>query len=90
MTNRQKAALETKKKLMEAARRIGLRPEECIGVEDSVAGLQSLTAAGCVRVMIPDILPCDDRFAGLVDHQLQTLSQIPKLVDRLNLGARAR
>ena len=42
---------------LEAARRLGLKPEECIGVEDSQAGLQSLTAAGCTRVMIPDLLP---------------------------------
>jgi len=75
---------------LEAARRLGLRPEECVGVEDSEAGLQSLTAAGCVRVMIPDLLPCDERFSALVDHELQTLDQLPKLVDRLNLRARVR
>ena len=73
---------------LEAARRLGLQPEECIGVEDSVAGLESLTAAGCVRVMIPDLLPCDERFAGLVDYRLDGLEQIPKLVDRMKLGAR--
>lgn len=69
---------------LEAARRLGLKPEECIGVEDSQAGLQSLTAAGCVRVMIPDILPCDERFDGLTDHVLSTLAQLPALVDQLN------
>lgn len=69
---------------LEAARRLGCQPEECIGVEDSQAGLQSLTAAGCVRVMIPDILPCDERFAGLTDHVLTALDEIPALVDRLN------
>lgn len=75
---------------LEAARRLGLKPEECMGVEDSMAGLQSLTAAGCVRVMIPDLLPCDERFSGLVDYELQTLAQLPKLTDRLNLSARVK
>ena len=75
---------------LEAARRLGLKPEECIGVEDSQAGLQSLTAAGCTRVMIPDLLPYDERFHGLADHVLNDLSQLPRLIDRLNLGAKIK
>lgn len=75
---------------LEAARRLGLTPEECVGVEDSQAGLQSLTAAGCTRVMIPDLLPYDERFHGLADHVLNDLSQLPRLIDRLNLGARIK
>ncbi len=75
---------------LEAARRLGLSPESCVGVEDSLAGLRSLTAAGCVRVMIPDLLPCDERFAGLVDERLPDLSRLPALIDRLNLGARLK
>lgn len=75
---------------LEAARRLGLAPEDCVGVEDSLAGLQSLTAAGCVRVMIPDLLPRDERFAGLVDYELTDLSRLPALIDRLRLGARVR
>lgn len=71
---------------IEAARRLGLKPEECIGVEDSYKGLQSLTAAGCVRVMIPDIMPYGERVHGLVDHVLENLGQLPGLVDRLNRG----
>jgi len=69
---------------VEAARRLGLKPEECVGVEDSVAGLQSLTAAGSVRVLIPDLLPNDERFSALVDYELQGLADLPALIDRLN------
>lgn len=75
---------------LEAARRLELPPEDCVGVEDSLAGLQSLTAAGCVRVMIPDLLPRDKRFAGLVDYELPDLTRLPALIDRLRLGARVR
>jgi len=75
---------------LEAARRLGLRPEECIGVEDSYKGLQALTAAGCTRVMIPDIMPYGERVAGLVDYELRDLGQICPLVDRLNLNARIK
>ena len=69
---------------LSAAAKLGLRPEECLGVEDSVAGLQSLTAAGAGRVLIPDLLPCDGRYAGLWDHCLTDLLQLCPLIDRLN------
>lgn len=70
---------------LEAARRLGLQPEECVGVEDSYKGLQALTAAGCTRVLIPDIMPYSERVAGLVDYELKDLSQLCPLIDRLNL-----
>jgi len=75
---------------IEAAKRLGLAPEECIGVEDSYKGLQSLTAAGCVRVMIPDIMPYGERVHGLVDFTLDHLGQLPALADRLNMEKRIR
>lgn len=75
---------------LEAARRLGLAPEECLGVEDSLNGLRSLSAAHCPAVMIPDILPCDERFRGLVNYELQSLAQLCPLIDRINLGATMR
>ena len=76
--------------VLEAARRLGLKPEECVGVEDSDTGLKALTAAGCVRVMVPDLLPCDERVSGLVDHVLQDLSQLCPLIDRLNMDKKVK
>ena len=72
---------------VEAARRLGLEPAQCIGVEDSLKGLQALTAAGCVRVMIPDLLPCEGAAARLVDYRLDHLGQLCGLIDRLHLNA---
>jgi len=69
---------------LKAAEGLGLDVHECIGVEDSVAGLQSQTAAGCVRVLVPDILPCDERFEGLWDYCLPTLHELCGVIDRLN------
>ena len=71
---------------LKAAAGLGLDIHECIGVEDSVAGLKSQTAAGCVRVLVPDLLPCDSRFDGLWDYCLPTLHDLCGLVDRLNGG----
>lgn len=36
------------------AKSLGLRPEDCLAVEDSAAGITSASSAGCITVMIPD------------------------------------
>lgn len=72
-----------------AAQKLGLRPEECVGVEDSQSGLQSLRAAGVYSVMIPDLLPFHNGLAPYVDARLSGLSELCGLVDRLN-GATAQ
>jgi HAD superfamily hydrolase (TIGR01509 family) len=38
---------------LEAAKRLGVRPERCVAVEDSPTGVASATAAGC-RVLVVD------------------------------------
>ena len=68
----------------EAARRIGLTPAECVGIEDSRNGLRSLHAAGVHSVMIPDLLPFSDELAPYVDTCLDSLSDLCPLIDRLN------
>lgn len=41
---------------LRAAGRIGCRPEECFVFEDSENGVRSGHAAGCVTIMIPDLI----------------------------------
>jgi beta-phosphoglucomutase-like phosphatase (HAD superfamily) len=41
---------------LEAARRIGADPRRCLALEDSVIGFTAARAAGCLTVMIPDLL----------------------------------
>ncbi len=69
---------------LKAAQGLGLDIHDCLGVEDSVAGLQSQTAAGCLRVLVPDLLPCDSRFDGLWDYCLPSLHELCGLIDRLS------
>lgn len=67
-----------------AAEKLGLLPEECVGVEDSRNGVKSLRSAGCHSVMIPDLLPFSEELAPYVDSCLTGLDQLCALIDRLN------
>lgn len=37
------------------AESLGLRPEECLAIEDSPAGIESAFRAGCMAVLVPDL-----------------------------------
>ena len=56
-----------------AAQKLGVRPEECVGVEDSFNGIRSVRAAGMVSVMIPDLLPYGEKLAPYVDRHFDDL-----------------
>ena len=70
---------------LEAARRLGVPPEECVAVEDSGAGIRSAHAAGMriVAVPNPDFPPPEDALA-LADAQVETVAEVtPELVEGL-------
>ncbi len=43
-----------------AAERLGLAPEDCYVLEDSISGARAGVAAGCATVMIVDLFPPTD------------------------------
>lgn len=45
---------------LKAAAMIGLKPEKCLAVEDSPAGILSASRAGCMPVFVPDQDQADD------------------------------
>lgn len=57
-----------------AARRLGLEPGCCAGVEDSPAGVRALRAAGMRSVMVPDLIPFTEELAPFTDAVLRDLS----------------
>jgi beta-phosphoglucomutase-like phosphatase (HAD superfamily) len=59
---------------LEAARRLGLPPAECVGVEDSANGLRSLRAAGMRAVAVPTrSYPLSQEALALADLRLPSL-----------------
>lgn len=67
-----------------AAEALGLSPTVCLAVEDSHNGIRSAAAAGCVTVMVPDLVPATDEMRGLAAAVLPSLAEIPAFIERVN------
>jgi HAD superfamily hydrolase (TIGR01509 family) len=62
---------------LEAARRLGVRPEACTAVEDSHAGIRSAKSAGMRVVAIPNTsYPPDDEALSLADAVVGSLDEL--------------
>ncbi len=64
-----------------AASRLGVAPAECVGVEDSNNGVRSIVAAGMRAIMIPDTVSPADDVRGMAWRMLETLSDIPEILE---------
>lgn len=60
-----------------AAAAIGLPSNQCLAVEDSINGVRSAIAAGCVTVMVPDMLPPTPDIEENAAAILPSLRQLP-------------
>lgn len=55
---------------------LGLRPEECMAVEDSPNGVLSAYRAGCRVVMVPDQTPADEEIGKYLYAQAGSLEEV--------------
>jgi len=65
---------------LKAADILGVKPSECIGLEDSFNGVRSCKAAGLYTVMVPDILQPDEETAKLTDVIVKSLADVVELL----------
>ena len=65
---------------LHGAARLGLRPEECLALEDSPAGVLSASRAGCVTVMVPDLDQPDEVAEKMLHARADSLADVIKLL----------
>lgn len=73
---------------LEAARRLGCDPVECVALEDSDAGVLAANAAGMVTVCIPDLKPPSDEAAAVATRVLATLDEAREWIGGLVVSGR--
>lgn len=70
---------------LRAAEMLDLSPEDCVVAEDSYNGVKAGHAAGMKTVMIPDLQPMTDAFAPLLWARIDSLEELPALIEKFNL-----
>ena len=68
---------------LKAASLLGVAPEDCIVIEDTTAGIRAAAAAGMTPVLIPDTAPATELAIGLSHTVLESMEQLPALLDTL-------
>jgi HAD superfamily hydrolase (TIGR01509 family) len=66
-----------------AARRLGLRPQRCVAVEDSEPGILAARAARMLAVLVPDLKPPSPAARAAADRVLPSLHELPPLLPHL-------
>ena len=64
---------------------LGVRPEEAIGIEDSVNGIKSSHAAGLYTIMVVDLIQPNDEVKALADQIYYSLFDVKDYVGGLSL-----
>ncbi len=57
-----------------AAALLGLEPQDCIAIEDSVTGLRSAEAAGCLPLGIVNLMPLEETGTRVIRQSLTTMN----------------
>ena len=66
-----------------ALRQLGLKPEDCLAVEDSPTGIRAAVNAGIPAVMIPDLSEPDEQVRSLCLAVLPTLPELIPLIRKM-------
>ncbi len=69
---------------LRASEELGLKPKECIAIEDSLNGLRSASGAGCNAVMVPDLDGPNSEALSLTRAVASDLRDIRKIINDIN------
>ena len=69
---------------LHAAACIGVRPENCLAIEDSPAGILSAYRAGCMAVLVPDLDGSDEEMRKILYAEADSLADSINLVKKCN------
>ena len=61
-----------------ASSKLGLKPEECLVLEDSPTGIKAAFTAGCIPVMIPDQDKPDENVKKQLYAVVENLIEVKK------------
>jgi beta-phosphoglucomutase-like phosphatase (HAD superfamily) len=65
-----------------AAERLGVKPEDCLALEDSHNGVRAAHAAGMMTIMVPDLLEATEEMQSLCITVTETLHEVRELLAR--------
>ncbi len=71
---------------LDAAAKMGLNPEECIVVEDSINGIKAGAAGGMYVVHIPDTIIIDEETKKLTNRIVESLDKIIDILIEINFS----
>lgn len=63
-----------------ATKKLHLAPQDCLVLEDSFNGVRAGRAAGCVTVMVPDLMQPTEEISRLYDRQCADLLEVRDLL----------
>lgn len=63
-----------------AAERLGISPGNCIGIEDSRNGILSVSRAGMLAVLVPDLIVPDDEMKNAADIIFENLIEVKEYI----------
>lgn len=63
-----------------AAKELGLKPQECIALEDSPNGIKSAASAGFITVMVPDLTDPDEELNKIIFKKADSLIDVIDII----------
>ena len=68
----------------EASKRLGFLPQDCMVIEDSPNGIQSSHSAGCMTIMVVDLIKPTKDLKQMCDNVFYSLNPVLKLIKKYN------